>query len=138
MPLSSILIVDDSGPVRLLLKSYFADLGLTDQVEAKNGFEAISFLQSRHFDVVSLDIIMPEMDGIECLKEIQAQKFQTSVFICSYLSMEPKIQGILENILPSEQILVKDFNDQVQKQRLRNLLNELSLSPSLTPASKLA
>ena len=131
MSLNSILIVDDSLSVRLLLKNYYAELGITDQTEAGNGVEALEMLQLRSFDVISLDIIMPEMDGVECLKEIKELNIPSFILVCSYLSEEPKMVANLVNFIPIEQIILKNFDDISQRMRLKNLFSSVSINPKV-------
>lgn len=66
------LVCDDSALIRRQMKNYLTELGYTDIYEASNGVEAVSLYQEVHPDGVFLDIVMPEKDGIEAVKEIIA------------------------------------------------------------------
>ena len=69
----SVLIVDDSDRIREELRSEYSEQGFKVVGECENGLQAIEFLEEHpNIDLVSLDIIMPEMDGIECYRAIRA------------------------------------------------------------------
>jgi len=68
--MSKILIVDDSSFMRKILSDILVKNGYEDIVEAKDGTEAIEKFKVEKPELVILDIIMPEIDGIEVLKEI--------------------------------------------------------------------
>jgi len=67
-----VLIVDDSAFMRGVLKNIILSMGVqaTDIGEAGDGIEAIRKYHQSDFDLILLDIIMPEKDGIAVLKEI--------------------------------------------------------------------
>jgi CheY-like chemotaxis protein len=66
-----VLVVDDVAENRNLLCRYFGARGF-QIAQADCGLAALNMIEQRHFDVVLLDIIMPEIDGIEVLKRIRA------------------------------------------------------------------
>jgi len=66
--MSKILVVDDDMINRKLLNVLLKKSGYTDIIEAENGKEALAIIQAEPIDMVLLDIIMPEMNGIDLLK----------------------------------------------------------------------
>ena len=66
----TILICDDSMVARKKLTDYFVSLGCKEVLEAANGKEAIEIYARRLPDLVFMDIIMPEVDGIDAVTEI--------------------------------------------------------------------
>jgi len=68
-----ILVIDDEQFSRTLFKEAMTNLGAKEVRTARDGFEALSVMRnsSRSFDVVISDYRMPEMDGLELLKEIR-------------------------------------------------------------------
>ncbi|WP_448190802.1 chemotaxis-specific protein-glutamate methyltransferase CheB [Azospirillum sp. sgz301742] len=75
-----VLVVDDSALMRRQLSDILTGAGLAVET-ARNGAEALELLASFQPDVVTLDITMPEMDGIACLKRIMAENPRPVVMI---------------------------------------------------------
>jgi len=65
-----VLIVDDSLAIRIKMKNYVEKLGHNVVGEAKNGSEAVKLYKELSPDLVTMDISMPEMNGVDALKEI--------------------------------------------------------------------
>jgi len=65
-----VLIVDDSLVIRAKMKSYFKSLGHSVVGEAKDGKEAILMNEKLSPDLITMDVSMPIMNGVEALKEI--------------------------------------------------------------------
>jgi len=81
-----ILIVDDSALVRKQLKSLIAELDFEIDI-AKNGQEAIDKAIAQDYDVITMDINMPVLDGISAVKEIMQQN-PTAILMVSSLTSE--------------------------------------------------
>jgi CheY-like chemotaxis protein len=64
---AQILVVDDSSFNRLLLKRRLAELGYPEPDTANNGLEALAAIAAKAYDIVLLDLEMPELDGIGVL-----------------------------------------------------------------------
>jgi len=62
------LIADDSKTIRLILHNLLWELGIDDVKEAANGMEAIEALKGGGFDLVLLDLHMPQADGFDVLR----------------------------------------------------------------------
>lgn len=62
-----VLVVDDNAPTRILIREFLLDRDV-DSVEARDGEQAIALLGERDFDLVLLDILMPNRDGFEVLR----------------------------------------------------------------------
>lgn len=84
----TILIVDDSSMMRKMLKSSLADKGFTIAGEAKNGLEAIDMYTKLKPDVVTMDITMRDMDGLEAAKKIIESDDKASIIFLSNLDKE--------------------------------------------------
>ena len=65
-----ILITDDEEKIRALIKKYAIFEGHT-AVEAANGMEAVELCRKEAFDIIIMDIMMPELDGFSAVKEIR-------------------------------------------------------------------
>jgi len=69
MPAKKILVVDDEPQVRQLMEQFLTDKGFNVRV-AENGRQGLAALESFTPDLVLLDMHMPELDGIETLKQL--------------------------------------------------------------------
>ncbi|MDO4378616.1 MAG: response regulator transcription factor [Erysipelotrichia bacterium] len=68
--MAKLLVVDDEVKIREMIKKY-ANFEGYDVVEAGDGFEAISLCNNMHFDLIVMDVMMPELDGFSTVKEIR-------------------------------------------------------------------
>lgn len=88
-----LLIVDDSSVMRRTIEKNLADYDLEIIGQAANGVEAVQMVMDKKPDVVTLDITMPEMDGIACLEEIMKINPETKVMIITALA--DKLTGLI-------------------------------------------
>ncbi len=91
-----VLLVDDHNVVRSGLATFlkaFDDLELV--AEAKNGLEAISLCQEHKPDVVLMDLLMPEMDGIAATRAILAQCPHIKIVAMTSFDEEELVHGVL-------------------------------------------
>ena len=86
----TVLVVDDSPGIRTTLTATFKSMGLKPVGSVENGVKALEFIEKEKPDVVSLDIIMPEMDGIECYRKIREFYPDVDILIVSCLASEQK------------------------------------------------
>jgi two-component system chemotaxis response regulator CheY len=86
------LIVDDSRLAREDLRLKFSSLELEVIDEAQNGMQALELTHKLLPDIVSLDIIMPEMHGIEVFNRIRSDLVHINCCIVSCLSAEAKVK----------------------------------------------
>lgn len=78
--MAKILIVDDEPRIRQLITEYLEHEGF-ECAEATDGSAALASLAAQSFDLVILDIMMPFVDGMTCLREIRARKLITPVIM---------------------------------------------------------
>ncbi|MCL6600195.1 MAG: response regulator [Alicyclobacillus macrosporangiidus] len=86
--MAKILIADDSAFMRMMLKNILTEGGHEIVAEAANGREVIDLYRSHHPDIVTLDITMPEMDGLEALKVLKASYPEAKVIMCSAMGQQ--------------------------------------------------
>ena len=86
--MAKILIVDDAAFMRMMIKDILTKNGYEVVAEAANGVEAVELYKSHQPDLVTMDITMPEMDGIEAVKQIKAVNPAAKVIMCSAMVMD--------------------------------------------------
>lgn len=92
----NILVVDDAAFMRMKLKDILEKNGFTVVGEAANGQEAVSMYQEVKPDLVTMDITMPEMDGIEALKQIKAYDADAKVIMCSATGQQGMVMDAIK------------------------------------------
>ncbi|MCX7830452.1 MAG: response regulator [Acidobacteria bacterium] len=104
-----VLIVDDAMFMRAMIRDILVNSGKYDVVgEAANGEEAISKYQNLNPDLVTMDIVMPQMDGIEATKEIIKIDPKAKIVMCSALGQEALV---IESIAAgAKDFIVKPFS----------------------------
>lgn len=103
-----VLIVDDAVFMRMMLKDILEKNGYVVAGEAQNGLEAIEAYKRLKPDIVTMDITMPEMNGIEALKGIMKTDPQAKVVMCSSMGQESIVMETIQ--LGAEDFIVKPFN----------------------------
>ena len=107
-----ILIVDDAIFMRMKLKDILEKGGYEVVAEAQNGMQAIELFKSESPDLVTMDITMPEMDGIEALKGIKAVDPNAKVIMCSAMGQQAMVMDAIK--AGALDFIVKPFdNDRV-------------------------
>lgn len=79
-----VLIAEDEKAMASVLEHKFNAVGI-QTLHVSSGDQVIPSLQREHFDIVLLDLMMPEMDGFEVLKKMQDMKIETPVIVLSNL-----------------------------------------------------
>jgi len=105
--MARVLVVDDAAFMRKVLGDALASGGHEVVGEAANGAEAVDRFQQLRPELTTLDITMPEKDGLAALAEIMAIDPAARVVMCSALGQESKV---LESIkLGAKDFVVKPF-----------------------------
>jgi two-component system chemotaxis response regulator CheY len=91
-----ILIVDDALFVRHMLSSIFEKAGHTVCGQATTGAESIELYKKLKPDLVTMDVIMPDMNGIEAVKEIRNFDPRAKILIISALGQEAIINEVMK------------------------------------------
>lgn len=103
-----ILIVDDNDLMRALLRGILRSESYVVIGETKNGALALEFIEKEKPDIVFLDVMMPEMDGLEALQNIKSKYPQTVVIM---ITGNPSVENVQESIQNgADGFIVKPFN----------------------------
>ncbi len=120
--MNRLLIVDDSSVMRRTIEKNLGDYNLEIIGTASNGKDALEMVKERKPDVVTLDITMPEMDGIECLTNIMKIRPETKVMIITALS--DKLTGLKALDIGARGFLYKPVNGDDLKKAFDKLLKK--------------
>lgn len=100
--MARILVVDDAAFMRMMLKDILTKNGMEVIGEAVNGMDAIEKYRELKPDIVTMDITMPELDGIEALKKIKGEFPEAKILMCSAMGQQAMV-------IESIQAGAKDF-----------------------------
>jgi CheY-like chemotaxis protein len=96
MSSTTILLVEDSATNRYFIEQFIMELGYRC-VSAKNGLEAVAFCQNQLPDLILMDVIMPEMDGLQATTELRrmfGEHWVPIIFLTSLNELESVVQGL--------------------------------------------
>ena len=103
-----VLIVDDNDLMRTLLRGILRGEDYQIIGEARNGALALEFIERDRPDIVLLDVVMPEMDGLEALQTIKA-RYPTTVVVM--ITGNPSVDNVQESIQKGATgFIIKPFN----------------------------
>lgn len=91
-----VLIVDDAVFMRMKLKDILEKNGYEVVAEAQNGIEAIEKYKAEKPDLVTMDITMPELDGVAALKEIKKIDPNAKVIMCSAMGQQSMVMDAIQ------------------------------------------
>lgn len=113
-----ILVIDDDKEIVELLGIYIQNEGY-ELEKAYNGKEALSKLHTQKIDLVVLDVMMPEMDGYEVIKEIRKDSHLPVLMLSAKTQDVDKIKGLITG---ADDYVVKPFNPLEVMARIKSLL----------------
>ena len=105
--MGGILVVDDAAFMRKMVKEALATAGHEVVGEAGNGVDAVARYHELKPDLMTLDITMPEKDGLAALADIMGSDPSARVVMCSALGQETKVVQALK--LGAKDFVVKPF-----------------------------
>ncbi|MBN2082148.1 response regulator [bacterium] len=105
--MASVLIVDDAAFMRMMIRDILTKNGLEVAGEAENGQAALEKFKELKPDLVTMDITMPEMDGITALKEILAMDGKAKVVMCSAMGQQAMVIEAIQ--AGAKDFIVKPF-----------------------------
>jgi two-component system chemotaxis response regulator CheY len=102
-----ILVVDDAAFMRMMIKDILVKHGFEVIGEAANGAEAVVLFKELSPDLVTMDITMPEMDGITALKGIKKLDPNAKVVMCSAMGQQAMVLEAIQ--AGAKDFIVKPF-----------------------------
>ncbi len=124
-PKTKFLVVDDFSTMRRIVRNLLKELGYTEADEAEDGVQALQKLKTEKFDFVVSDWNMPNMDGLELLKQIRADANLSKLPVLMVTAEAKK-----ENIIAAAQAgangyVVKPFTAATLDEKLSKIFEKL-------------
>lgn len=114
-----VLIVDDAAFMRMMIKNIIIKSGYEVAGEAENGNVAFELYRELKPDIVTMDITMPEADGIEGIKKIIAFDPKAKIIVCSAMGQQSLVLEAIQ--AGAKDFIVKPF----QQERLLQALERV-------------
>ncbi len=104
---AKVMIVDDAAFMRMMLKDILTKNGYEVIGEAGNGAQAVESYSELKPDLVTMDITMPEMDGITAVKEIRKINPEAKIVMCSAMGQQAMVIDAIQS--GARDFIVKPF-----------------------------
>ncbi|WP_421795918.1 response regulator transcription factor [Haliscomenobacter sp.] len=125
-----ILLVEDEENIREVVKLNL-ELENFEVVATGNGKDAIRYFQEQHFDLIILDVMLPEIDGFQICEQIRLTDMEVPViFLTAKDAVGDRISGLKKG---ADDYLTKPFVLEELLLRINNLIKRTSKSPENTP-----
>ena len=121
MSKKKILIADDAAFMRMMLKKILSENGFEVVGEAADGEEAVEMFQDATPDLVTMDITMPNKDGIAALKEIMELNPKALVIMCSAMGQQAMVIEAIQS--GAKDFIVKPFKPERVVSAIQRVLN---------------
>lgn len=121
--MKKVFIVDDSFFMREMLKDILLKADFEIVGEAADGLEAIEKLKETTVDIVTLDIAMEHLNGLETLQRLKAMKPNLKIIMCSAMGQKPIVKEALKN--GAEDFIVKPFAQEKVIQTIKKIAEKL-------------
>ena len=105
--MSNIMVVDDAAFMRMMLKDILVKNGFTVVGEAENGALAVQKYMELKPHLTIMDITMPEMDGLQAVKEIRKRDPQARIVMCSAMGQQAMVIEAIQS--GAKDFVVKPF-----------------------------
>lgn len=118
--MAKILIVDDAAFMRMMIKDILTKNGYEVVAEAANGVQAVELYKTHQPDLVTMDITMPEMDGIEAVKQIKAVNPGAKIVMCSAMGQQSMVMDAIR--AGAKDFIVKPFQAERVLEAIKKVL----------------
>lgn len=126
-----ILLVDDDPAIRDLLTRRLEESGF-DCLAAKDGGEALGLLQKRPFDLVLLDIVLPDINGLALLRKIRETEATANLPVLMVSANDENVQIVEAFNSGADDYITKPINFPVALARIRSRLRHFEEEPAMT------
>jgi two-component system chemotaxis response regulator CheY len=116
-----IIVVDDAAFMRMMIKDILTKNGYEVVGEAENGKIAVEKYKELQPDLVTMDIKMPEMDGIEAVKKIKAINANARIVMCSAMGQQAMVIDAIQ--AGAKDFIVKPFQPDRVLEAVRKALS---------------
>lgn len=106
---SSVLIVDDAAFMRMMIRDILEQNGFHVVAEAKDGMSAIEQYKKYKPDIVTMDITMPDMDGIKAVEEIKKIDSCAKIIMCTAMGQQAMVIDAIR--AGAKDFIVKPFEE---------------------------
>lgn len=117
-----VMVVDDSLIIQKVIQKYLESLNIEIVGTASDGKAAVSLFKEKQPDIVTLDITMPEMDGLAVLEELLKINDKTKVMVVTALS--DKATGLKAIKTGAKSFLAKPFTPEGLRASMKRLISE--------------
>lgn len=118
--MAKVLIVDDAAFMRMMIKDILEKNGYEVVGEASNGMKAVELYKSENPDIVTMDITMPDMDGIEAVKAIRGFDPDAKIIMCSAMGQQSMVMDAIRS--GARDFIVKPFQAERVLEAIRKVL----------------
>jgi two-component system chemotaxis response regulator CheY len=115
-----ILVVDDAAFMRMMIRNILTKSGYDVVGEAENGAAAVALYQELRPDVVTMDITMPEMDGIEGVRRIRQIDPNANIIMVSAMGQQAMVMEAIQ--AGAKDFIVKPFQQERILQAIERVL----------------
>ncbi|HSH36601.1 response regulator [Schnuerera sp.] len=116
-----ILVVDDASFMRMMIKDILTKNGFEVIGEAENGLNAVEKYKELNPELVIMDITMPEMDGIQAVKEIKSIDPNAKIIMCSAMGQQAMVIEAIQ--AGAKDFIVKPFQHERVIEAVKKALN---------------
>lgn len=127
-----VLIVDDEWNMRNLIRIYLTREGITTR-EASTGHEALTLLNQQNFDLILLDVMMPDMDGWQVCKAVREVSSVPVLMLTARSETKDKVRGLG---IGADDYLTKPFEPEELVARIYSLVRRSMLTSTQQPLKR--
>ena len=118
--MAKVLIVDDAAFMRMMIKDILEKNDFEIVGEANNGVVAVDMYKKEKPDVVTMDITMPDMDGIEAVKQIKGFDPNAKIIMCSAMGPQSMVMDAIR--AGAKDFIVKPFQAERVLEAIKKVL----------------